>query len=126
MAGRSAEAAKEIKVLISDSVQRVEAGTAQVDRAGKTMSEVVDSINQVTAIVRQISDSSDQQNTAVQLVEGSVGQIAGSTQKNSALVEEIASAASDLSSQARHLVETVEIFKLADDSASPNALLLSH
>ena len=114
LAGRSAEAAKEIKMLINASVQKVKAGTQQVDRAGKTMAEVVDSINQVTGIMQVISASSDQQQNAVMLVARSVSEISQSTQKNSALVEEIASSASDLSGQANHLVQTVEVFKLPD------------
>ena len=119
LAGRSADAAKEIKVLINDSLHRVEAGSALVDRAGTTMSEVVEAIGRVSQIVREISESGDQQNAAVHSVESSVGQIAGATQKNSALVEEIASSANELSAQARHLVGTVEVFKLADTGSSP-------
>ena len=116
LAGRSAEAAKEIKTLINASVQKVKAGTHQVDRAGKTMAEVVESINQVTGIMQVISASSDQQHNAVMLVAQSVNEISQSTQKNSALVEEIASSASDLSGQAQHLVQTVEVFKLPDQT----------
>ena len=119
LAGRSADAAKEIKVLINDSLHRVEAGSALVDRAGSTMSEVVEAIGRVSHIVREISESGDHQNAAVQSVETSVGEIAGATQKNSALVEEIASSANELSAQARHLVGTVEVFKLTD-AASAN------
>ena len=112
LAGRSADAAREIKSLIHASVERVESGTSLVDRAGHTMAEVVDAIGRVTAIVAQISQSSHTQDEAVGLVEGSVEHMAQATQKNSALVEEIASAASDLNSQAQTLVSAVAIFKL--------------
>ena len=113
LAGRSADAAKEIKSLINASVARVETGTELVDRAGQTMSEVVDAIGRVTDIVARISRSSHAQNEAVAQVQGSVEHMARATQKNSALVEEIASAASDLNSQANTLVGSVAIFKLA-------------
>ena len=113
LAGRSADAAKEIKTLISASVERVEAGTVQVDRAGKTMQEVVSAIGRVNEIVGQIARSSAQQNDAVDQVGESVEQIAHVTQKNAALVEEIASAAGDLNRQAQSLVGAVAVFKLA-------------
>ena len=113
LAGRSADAAREIKSLINASVERVETGTELVDRAGQTMSEVVDAIGRVTDIMARISSSSHAQNEAVAQVQGSVEHMARATQKNSALVEEIASAASDLNGQANTLVGSVAIFKLA-------------
>ena len=112
LAGRSAEAAKEIKDLINASVDRVEQGTSLVDRAGATMSEVVSSIRRVTDIVGEISSSSSEQATGVAQVVEAVAQMDQTTQQNAALVEEIAAAASSLRSQSEHLVHTVSVFKL--------------
>jgi len=122
LAGRSAEAAKEIKALISASVSRVEQGTALVDQAGSTMSEVVSSIRQVTDIMGQISHASDEQSLGVSQVGEAVTQMDQVTQQNAALVEEMAAAASSLKSQAQELVQTVSVFKLgaADASRQPS------
>jgi methyl-accepting chemotaxis protein len=123
LAGRSADAAREIKSLIHASMERVESGTSLVDHAGQTMTEVVAAIGRVTDIVGQISQSIHTQNDAVALVEGSVEQITQATQKNSALVEEIASSASDLNNQANILVSSVAIFKLGSQwGAAPSGL----
>ena len=112
LAGRSAEAAKEIKTLINDSVSRVAQGTALVDQAGATMTEVVSSIRRVTEIMGEISASSTEQSTGVAQVGEAVGQMDQSTQQNAALVEEMAAAASSLKSQAGELVQAVAVFKL--------------
>ncbi|MDZ7922162.1 methyl-accepting chemotaxis protein [Rhodoferax sp.] len=112
LAGRSAEAAKEIKTLINDSVARVEQGTALVDKAGSTMTEVVGSIRRVTEIMGEISASSVEQSTGVAQVGEAVGQMDQSTQQNAALVEEMAAAASSLKSQANELVQAVAVFRL--------------
>ena len=112
LAGRSAEAAKEIKTLINDSVTRVAQGTALVDQAGATMTEVVGSIRRVTEIMGEISASSTEQSTGVAQVGEAVGQMDQSTQQNAALVEEMAAAASSLKSQAGELVQAVAAFKL--------------
>ncbi|QPN31680.1 methyl-accepting chemotaxis protein [Diaphorobacter sp. JS3051] len=112
LAGRSAEAAKEIKSLITDSVNRVEAGSALVDQAGTTMQEVVGSIRRVTDIVGEISAASSEQSAAVTQVGEAVTQMDQVTQQNAALVEEMAAAASSLRSQAADLVNTVAVFKL--------------
>jgi methyl-accepting chemotaxis protein len=112
LAGRSAEAAKEIKTLINDSVTRVAQGTALVDQAGATMTEVVGSIRRVTEIMGEISASSNEQSTGVAQVGEAVGQMDQSTQQNAALVEEMAAAASSLKSQAGELVQAVAAFKL--------------
>ncbi len=113
LAGRSAEAAKEIKALISSSVVRVEQGTALVDKAGDTMTEVVSSIRRVTDIMGEISAASSQQSAGVSQVGEAVTQMDQATQQNAALVEEMAAAASSLRSQANDLVETVAVFKLS-------------
>lgn len=115
LAQRSADAAKEIKTLIGHSVEQVEQGTAQVDQAGKTMGEIVESIHRVSDIVAEITAASTEQSTGVQQVGDAVTQMDMSTQQNAALVEEMAAAASSLSSQAQELVQTVAGFKLSDN-----------
>ncbi|MES2880021.1 MAG: methyl-accepting chemotaxis protein, partial [Pseudomonadota bacterium] len=112
LAGRSAEAAKEIKNLIGASVERVEQGTALVDQAGVTMTEVVSSIRRVTDIMGEISAASTEQSLGVAQVGEAVTQMDQSTQQNAALVEQMAAAASSLKSQANELVQTVAVFKL--------------
>jgi len=112
LAGRSAEAAKEIKSLIDDSVSRVERGTSLVDQAGSTMTEVVSSIRRVTDIVGEISAASREQSQGVSQVGEAVTQMDQVTQQNAALVEEMAAAASSLKAQAQELVQTVAVFKL--------------
>ncbi len=113
LAGRSAEAAKEIKALITDSVGRVDQGTALVDQAGSTMNEVVTSIRRVTDIMAEISAASAEQSAGVGQVGEAVTQMDQATQQNAALVEEMAAAASSLNSQAQDLVRAVSVFKLA-------------
>ncbi|MDH5205357.1 MAG: methyl-accepting chemotaxis protein, partial [Hylemonella sp.] len=112
LAGRSAEAAKEIKALIGDSVARVEQGTSLVDQAGSTMQEVVASIRRVTDIMGEISAASNEQSAGVAQVGDAVTQMDQVTQQNAALVEEMAAAASSLKSQAQELVHVVSVFKL--------------
>jgi methyl-accepting chemotaxis protein-2 (aspartate sensor receptor) len=112
LAGRSAEAAKEIKSLISTSVDRVEQGTRLVDQAGVTMAEVVNSIKRVTDIMGEISAASHEQATGVAQVGEAISQMDQATQQNAALVEQMAAAASSLKSQAMDLVQTVALFKL--------------
>ncbi len=112
LAGRSAEAASEIKGLIHASVARVEQGTVLVDRAGDTMTEVVDSIQQVTQLMGQISlDSAEQAQDVTQLGDA-VALMDRMTQQNAELVEEMAVAAGSLKKQADGLVDTVAVFKL--------------
>ena len=113
LAGRSAEAAKEIKSLINASVERVEYGTTLVDRAGSTMTEVVTSIKRVTDIVGEISSASNEQAAGVSQVGEAIGHIDQATQQNAALVEEMAAAASSLKSQADELVQSVSVFRLS-------------
>jgi len=112
LAGRSAEAAKEIKTLIHASVERVEQGTALVDRAGSTMTEVVDSIRRVTDIMGEISAASLEQSQGVMQVGEAVTQMDATTQQNAALVEEMAAAAGSLRLQAQDLVQNVSVFNL--------------
>jgi len=116
LAGRSAEAAKEIKTLINDSVQRVELGTTLVDKAGATMAEVVASIQRVTDIMGEISAASSEQSAGVSQIGQAVNQMDHVTQQNAALVEEMAASASSLQSQAEDLVQSVAVFSLAPNS----------
>jgi methyl-accepting chemotaxis protein len=117
LASRSAEAAREIKGLISNSVERVGQGTQQVDRAGATMSEVVASIRRVTDIMGEISAASTEQSQGVSQVGQAVVQMDHSTQQNAALVEEMAASSDNLKQHAHELVQSVAVFKLAGSSA---------
>lgn len=112
LAGRSAEAAKEIKSLINASVERVEQGSALVNEAGTTMTEVVTSIRRVTDMMGEISSASNEQSLGVAQVGEAVAHMDRATQQNAALVEQIAAAASSLKSQSAELVSTVSVFKL--------------
>jgi methyl-accepting chemotaxis protein len=117
LAGRSADAAKEIKSLINASVERVEQGTLLVDKAGGTMTEVVGSIRRVTDIMGEISAASNEQAAGVSQIGEAVQNMDQVTQQNAALVEQMAAAASSLKSQAHDLVQVVAAFKLgASDS----------
>ncbi len=112
LAQRSAEAAKEIKALITASVERVELGTQLVDQAGATMEEIVASIRRVTDIVGEISSASTEQSSGVAQVGQAVSQMDQATQQNAALVEQSAAAAESLKHQAQQLVQAVSVFKL--------------
>ena len=115
LAGRSAEAAKEIKTLIGASVDQVERGTLLVDQAGQTMDEVVSAITRVSDIVGEISSASSEQSSGVTQIGQAINQLDQMTQQNAALVEESAAAAQSLEHQAQQLVAAVSIFKLAHD-----------
>ena len=119
LAQRSAEAAKEIKILIGRSVEQVEQGTLLVDHAGKTMGEIVGSIQRVSDIVAEITSASVEQNSSVQQVVEAVSQMDQATQQNAALVEECAAAAESLKGQAQQLVQAVAVFKLSPQHWQP-------
>ncbi|MDI1245425.1 MAG: methyl-accepting chemotaxis protein [Rhodoferax sp.] len=112
LAQRSAAAAKEIKILISDSVDKVEEGSKQVAQAGKTMDEIVDSVKRVTDIMAEISAASEEQTTGIEQVNQAIMQMDQVTQQNAALVEEAAAAAASLQEQAGNLSQVVGLFKL--------------
>ncbi len=112
LAGRCADAAKEIKSLINTSVERVAQGTTLVDTAGNTMDEVVDAIRKLSDIVAEISAASTEQATGVAQVGEAVTQMDQATQQNAALVEEMAAAASSLNNQSHELVQAVAAFNL--------------
>jgi len=124
LAGRSAEAAKEIKSLIGASVEKVEAGTRQVDEAGASMGDIVNRVKRVTQMMAEISVASAEQTSGIGQVSDAVQQLDQVTQQNAALVEESAAAADSLKVQAQHLVQAVALFKLPHDGA-PNAQLVS-
>ncbi len=112
LAQRSAGAAKEIKTLIEDSVQKVSVGSDQVANAGATMQEIVESVARVTGIMSEISAASDEQASGIDQVNTAVSQMDTVTQQNAALVEEAAAAAGSLEDQARELAHAVAVFKL--------------
>ena len=118
LAGRSAEAAKEIKRLITDSVERVEQGGTLVNQAGQTMEEVVHSVRRVTDIMGEISAASSEQSAGVNQVGEAVTQMDQATQQNAALVEEMSAAATSLNQQAQELVQAVAVFRLDAGAAS--------
>ncbi len=124
LAGRSADAAKEIKQLINASVERVEHGTTLVDQAGVTMTEVVSSIRRVTDIMGEISAASSEQANGVSQVGEAVTHMDQATQQNAALVEEMAAAASSLKSQAQELVQLVSTFQIDEDAHRTTAKAL--
>ena len=117
LAQRSADAAKQIKSLIGLSVEQVEQGTTLVDQAGKTMDEIVRSIQRVSDIVGAISSASAEQSSGIQQVGQAVTQMDQATQQNAALVEESAAAAESLRNQAQQLVQTVAVFQLSQPVA---------
>jgi methyl-accepting chemotaxis protein len=117
LAGRSAEAAKEIKALIEASVDKVEAGARQVNDAGTTMADIVAQVKRVADLIGEISAASSEQTTGIGQVSDAVSHLDQVTQQNAALVEESAAAAESLNQQAARLVETVSTFKLAHGQA---------
>jgi len=118
LAGRSAEAAKEIRGLITASVEQVENGSAQVQSAGATMQELLDSVSKVAHIIQEISLASAEQGEGIAEINDSVAALDSATQQNSALVEESAAAASSLREQAERLLGEVGAFKLGDHHPS--------
>ncbi|MDP2153060.1 MAG: methyl-accepting chemotaxis protein [Methylotenera sp.] len=119
LAQRSASAAKEIKELISDSTSKVQNGTKLVEDAGKTMGEIVSSVQRVTDIMAEISAASSEQSTGIDQVNNAITSMDEVTQQNAALVEQAAAAAESLVDQAVNLVETVSAFKLQGSANSP-------
>ena len=121
LAQRSAAAAKEIKALISDSVEKVGNGTKLVDEAGKTMEEIVTSIKRVTDIMSEITAASQEQSAGIEQVNQAITQMDEVTQQNAALVEEAAAASASLEEQAANLTGAISIFKVG--SAATAAIL---
>ncbi len=119
LAQRSAAAAKEIKSLIDDSVEKVDSGSKLVEQAGQTMNEVVSSVRRVTDIVGEITEASREQSEGIEQVNQAVTQMDQVTQQNAALVEEAAAAAQSLQDQATSLSQIVGVFKI-DSNRLPN------
>ncbi|MBL0124643.1 MAG: HAMP domain-containing protein [Betaproteobacteria bacterium] len=119
LAQRSAAAAKEIKELIGDSVEKVGAGTKLVDEAGKTMEEIVSSVKRVTDIMAEITAASQEQSTGIEQVNQAITQMDEVTQQNAALVEQAAAAAESMEEQAGNLSQAVSIFKLTQQAGRP-------
>lgn len=131
LAQRSAEAAKEIKGLISTSVEKVGAGTQLVQDAGAAMQNIVSSVERVTEVVAQIAASAREQSEGIAMVNGAIAQLDQATQQNAALVEESAAAAQSLREQAHRLAQAAATFKIQDGgtlrrpSATPARALLT-
>ncbi|MGH8810285.1 MAG: methyl-accepting chemotaxis protein, partial [Noviherbaspirillum sp.] len=121
LAQRSAGAAKEIKALIGDSVEKVDTGTRLVDEAGVKMNEIVASVKRVTDIINEIAAASREQSDGIEQVNQAIGQMDEVTQQNAALVEEAAAAAGSLQEQAGSLVQLVSIFRLAESHVPATA-----
>ncbi len=121
LAQRSAAAAKEIKTLINDSVEKVDAGGKLVDQAGVTMADIVQSITRVTDIMSEIASASMEQTMGIEQINSAISQMDEVTQQNAALVEEAAAAAGSLQEQAATLAEVVSIFKVGHDAVAKPA-----
>jgi methyl-accepting chemotaxis protein len=121
LAQRAAAAAKEIKTLISSSVEKVETGTALVNQAGSTMEEIVASVRQVTDIMAEISAASLEQSNGIDQVNSAINQIDEVTQQNAALVEQAAAAAESLNEQVQALAQAVSLFRLDSTAAKLTA-----
>jgi methyl-accepting chemotaxis protein len=119
LAQRSASAAKDIKGLIDDSVQKVQIGSELVDKAGQTMEEIVQSIGRVTQIMTQISNASEEQSQGIAQVNDAITQMDQVTQQNAALVEEAAAAAESMQEQSAKLADVVSVFKLDAAYSAP-------
>ncbi|MFZ6709681.1 methyl-accepting chemotaxis protein [Undibacterium sp. TC9W] len=125
LAQRSASAAKEIKTLINDSVEKVDSGSLLVNEAGNTMTEVVTAIRRVTDLMSEITAAGSEQQQGIEQINQAIADMDNVTQQNAALVEEAAAAASSLEDQAYHLVDLVSVFKLSDNTAPVNATVHS-
>jgi methyl-accepting chemotaxis protein len=125
LAQRSAAAAKEIKGLIGDSVDKVKVGTELVDQAGKTMEEVVTAVKRVTDIMAEISAASVEQSTGIEQVNQAISQMDDVTQQNAALVEQAAAAAESMEEQAQQLAAMMESFRLHSGSQARGLAVVS-
>jgi methyl-accepting chemotaxis protein len=122
LAHRSAEAAREIKKLIADSVQAAAQGSKRVDEAGRAMDDIMDSVKQVAAIFAEISSASREQGNGIEQVNRAVTQMDRATQENAALVGEVAASSQSLQEQAERLAEVVARFRLASASVRAEAV----
>jgi methyl-accepting chemotaxis protein len=125
LAQRSAAAAKEIKTLIGDSVEKVDAGTKLVGQAGSTMQEIVESVKRVTDVMSEITAASVEQTSGIEQINQAITQMDEVTQQNAALVEEAAAAAASLQDQAGNLAQVVSVFKLDAKQSSGSDIAAS-
>ncbi|MCS6811288.1 MAG: methyl-accepting chemotaxis protein [Tepidimonas sp.] len=125
LAQRSAQAAKEIKALIEDSVQRVQQGGEQVHRASGTMEQIVQSIQRVADMIGEVTATANEQSESITQVNAAVGQLDQATQQNAALVEQAAAASASLRQQAEELLRVVKQFKVAEDSGQFSGTILT-
>ena len=121
LAQRAANAAGEIKRLISDSVERVSGGSKQVAEAGQTMQDIVDAIQNVTSIISEISNASQEQNAGISQVGQAIASMDDVTQQNAALVEEVAATAESLESQTQHLAKELSHFTTGNERGQKSA-----
>ena len=119
LASRSANAAKEIKALIEDSVSRVDTGSVLVESAGETMNDIVNAVTRVTDIMGEIASASDEQSRGIDQVALAVSEMDRVTQQNAALVQESATAAAALEDQASRLKMAVSAFRLTSKTTKP-------
>jgi methyl-accepting chemotaxis protein len=124
LAQRSAAAAREIKALIGESVDRVNAGSKLVEEAGGTINEIVRSVKRVTDIIGEISSASQEQSTGIEQVNQAVVQMDQVTQQNAALVEEASAAAHSMAEQAQSLRDAVTVFKVDDREPSASRVIV--
>ncbi|WP_276642586.1 methyl-accepting chemotaxis protein [Siccibacter turicensis] len=121
LASRSADAAKEIETLIADSVSRVEKGSSLVNEAGQTMSAILKSVTDVTVIMKQIAEASEEQSKGISQVGIAVTQMDGVTQQNASLVEQVSAAAAALEVQTQALQSSVQKFRLSAQASESRA-----
>jgi methyl-accepting chemotaxis protein len=126
LAQRSAAAAKEIKSLIDDSVEKVDTGSKLVAQAGSTMDEIVESVKRVTDIMGEIMAASQEQSSGIEQVNQAIGQMDQVTQQNAALVEEAAAAAESMQDQAGNLAQVVSVFRINGGHAAAAPVKARH
>jgi methyl-accepting chemotaxis protein len=116
LAGRSAEAAREIKSIISVSVETVAAGTALVETAGATMRDIVHSVGDVARVIEDIRNAANEQDEGLRMISAAMQGIDAATQQNAAMVQESAAGAHNLAEEAAHLDQAVAVFQVASDA----------
>jgi methyl-accepting chemotaxis protein len=121
LAGRSAEAAREIKTLITDSTERVDAGAKLADGAGATMTEIVSSVNRVSHLINEIATATAEQSSGIAQANAAVSQLDKVTQQNAALVEESTAASESLRQLAVEMSHAVSVFRVAGAKPAPVA-----
>jgi len=125
LAQRSAGAAKEIKSLINDSVEKVDEGSKLVDESGKTLEEIVEAVKKVSDIIAEIAAASQEQSSGIEEVNKAISQMDEMTQQNAALVEEAASASESMEEQAKNMIELMRFFDAGQQHATPTRAALS-